>query len=184
MTVSTMRRFLPATAAGLALCAATGVAGQTPAQQVPAPGPYHVQKTAKVGGEGGFDYVYADADGRRLYIARSGPAPRATVFDLDTTSPFQQPRRDVGYKDAGAHQNHSGNKSCDRLPLREVQPVTGYLRGGVSPLGTKKRLPVYLDCTALAHSEVIISAGVRGTQMLLAPADLVHMDQGDAGRFP
>src|SRR5215468_1478452 len=47
-------------------------------------GPYKVQKTAKVGGEGGFDYVYADADGRRLYIARSGPMPRVNVFNLDT----------------------------------------------------------------------------------------------------
>jgi DNA-binding beta-propeller fold protein YncE len=50
-------------------------------------GPYRLQKTGKVGGEGGFDYVYADVDGRRLYIARSGPAPRVTVFDLDTLAP-------------------------------------------------------------------------------------------------
>src|SRR5580704_15578516 len=49
-----------------------------------AEGPYKVLKTAKVGGEGGFDYVYADADGRRLYIARSGNPGRMTVFNLDT----------------------------------------------------------------------------------------------------
>src|SRR5580698_4496990 len=54
------------------------------------PGPYKVLKTAKVGGEGGFDYVYADADGRRLYIPRGAtqgtpPKPaRVSVFDLDT----------------------------------------------------------------------------------------------------
>ena len=47
-------------------------------------GPYKVLKTAKVGGAGGFDYVYADAEGRRLYIARSGNPARMTVFDLDT----------------------------------------------------------------------------------------------------
>src|SRR5260370_25427272 len=47
-------------------------------------GPYKVQKTAKVGGAGGFDYVYADEAGRRLYIARTGPTPRITVFNLDT----------------------------------------------------------------------------------------------------
>src|SRR6185369_122520 len=54
--------------------------------QAPAPktGPYSVLKTARVGGEGGFDYVYADSDGRRLYIPRKGPEPRVTVFDLDT----------------------------------------------------------------------------------------------------
>ena len=54
------------------------------AQQTPAPGAYQLQKTTKVGGEGGFDYVYADADGRRLYIARSGPMPRVAAFNLDT----------------------------------------------------------------------------------------------------
>ena len=74
-----MRLFFPALTAGIALFAATGLA------QKPVPeGPYHLQKTVKVGGDGGFDYVYADADGRRLYVARSGPAPRVAVFNLDT----------------------------------------------------------------------------------------------------
>ena len=74
-----MRLFFPTMAAGLALFATTGLAPRPSAQ-----GPYSVQKTAKVGGEGGFDYVYADADGRRLYIARTGPAPRVAVYNLDT----------------------------------------------------------------------------------------------------
>src|SRR5271163_2690326 len=52
-----------------------------------AQGPYKVLKTAKVGGAGGFDYVYADAAGRKLYIARTGPSPRITVFNLDTLEP-------------------------------------------------------------------------------------------------
>ncbi len=77
----------------------------------------------------------------------------------------------------------SGNKSCGLLPLKEVQPITGYVRGGVSPLGTKKRLPVYLDRDALAHDEISLSAGVRGTQILLAPADLLHMTQAVPGDF-
>ena len=77
----------------------------------------------------------------------------------------------------------SGNKGCDLLPLKEVQPVTGYVRGGVSPLGTKKRLPVFLDRRALAHDEISLSAGVRGTQILLAPADLVQMTQATLGDF-
>jgi hypothetical protein len=54
------------------------------AQQFPATGPYKVVNTVKVGGDGGFDYVYADAVGRRLYVPRSGPTARITVFDLDT----------------------------------------------------------------------------------------------------
>jgi hypothetical protein len=48
-----------------------------------AQGPYKVLKTVKTGGAGGFDYVYADADGRRLYVPRTGPTPRIAVFDLD-----------------------------------------------------------------------------------------------------
>jgi DNA-binding beta-propeller fold protein YncE len=74
-----MRLFFPSMAAGLAIFAVAGLALQSPTE-----GPYHVQKTVKVGGEGGFDYVYADADGRRLYVARSGPAPRVAVYNLDT----------------------------------------------------------------------------------------------------
>lgn len=76
-----MRRFSLAfsLALGIATLAAIGLA-----QQAPTTGPYKVLKTAKVGGDGGFDYVFADAIGRRLYAARSGPAGRITVFDLDT----------------------------------------------------------------------------------------------------
>ena len=55
-----------------------------PAQNSENSGPWHVMKTAKVGGEGGFDYVNVDVDGRRLYIARRGNGARVTVFDLDS----------------------------------------------------------------------------------------------------
>lgn len=64
---------------GIAMLASLGLA-----QQAPTGGPYKVLKTAKVGGAGGFDYVYADSDGRRLYIPRTGPTPRISVFNLDT----------------------------------------------------------------------------------------------------
>ncbi len=57
------------------------------AQDASTAGPYKVLKTAKTGGEGGFDYVYADAAERRLYIPRTGPSPRITVFNLDTLEP-------------------------------------------------------------------------------------------------
>src|ERR1700692_2562172 len=64
------------------MMAASGVA-----QQTTTTGPYKVLKTAKVGGDGGFDYVYADAVGRRLYVPRSGPTARIAVFELDTLEP-------------------------------------------------------------------------------------------------
>jgi DNA-binding beta-propeller fold protein YncE len=57
------------------------------AHQASTAGPYRVLNTAKVGGAGGFDYVYADAAGRRLYIPRTGPTARVTVFNLDTLEP-------------------------------------------------------------------------------------------------
>ena len=63
----------------LAMVASIGMA-----QQISTSGSYKVVKTAKVGGSGGFDYVFADSTGRRLYIPRSGPTGRITVFDLDT----------------------------------------------------------------------------------------------------
>jgi DNA-binding beta-propeller fold protein YncE len=71
---------------GLALGITMFVAGGW-AQTAPADGPYKVLKTAKVGGAGGFDYVFADSDGRRLYIARTGSAPRINVYNLDTLEP-------------------------------------------------------------------------------------------------
>jgi len=67
-----------------ALLGAAGLACLALAQTAPASGPYSVLKTARVGGDGGFDYVFADSVGRRLYIPRTGPTPRVTVFDLDT----------------------------------------------------------------------------------------------------
>ena len=75
-----LRHYTLSIATGLALIAITGFA-QTPAISQAS---YKVQKTAKVGGDGGFDYVYADVDGRKLYVARSGPSPRVAAFNLDT----------------------------------------------------------------------------------------------------
>src|SRR6202162_4049310 len=57
------------------------------AQQGSPAGPYKVLKTAKVGGEGGFDYIFADVEGRRLYIPRTGPMGQLTVYNLDTLEP-------------------------------------------------------------------------------------------------
>jgi len=74
------------TAAAVTLLAATILASQALAH-ISLEGLYSVQKTAKVGGDGGFDYVYADADGRRLYIARNSATPRVSVFNLDTLAP-------------------------------------------------------------------------------------------------
>jgi DNA-binding beta-propeller fold protein YncE len=78
-----MRRLcVVAIAVAIAMVASVGLA-----RQAASDGPYKVVKTAKVGGVGGFDYVYADSDGRKLYIPRTGDGARVTVFNLDTLEP-------------------------------------------------------------------------------------------------
>lgn len=67
----------------------------------------------------------------------------------------------------------SGNKKVEMVSLKEVQPLTGYIRGGVSPLGAKKRYPVFIDETVLLWPVIAISAGIRGCQMIVRPDDLV-----------
>lgn len=66
----------------------------------------------------------------------------------------------------------SGNKKADLIPMKELLPVTGYIRGGCSPIGMKKAFPTYIHASASEHPFIYISAGVRGLQLKLAPADL------------
>lgn len=66
----------------------------------------------------------------------------------------------------------SGNKRAELVALKEVLPLTGYIRGGCSPLGAKKNYPVYMDQTSNDWDEIAISAGQRGMQIIAAPQDL------------
>jgi Cys-tRNA(Pro)/Cys-tRNA(Cys) deacylase len=66
----------------------------------------------------------------------------------------------------------TGNKKVELVSLKEVQPLTGYIRGGVSPLGAKKDFPVVIDEYALLYDEIAFSAGARGAQIILAPQAL------------
>ena len=66
----------------------------------------------------------------------------------------------------------SANKKADLIPMKELLPVTGYIRGGCSPIGMKKAFPTYIHASASEHPFIYISAGVRGLQLKLAPADL------------
>jgi Cys-tRNA(Pro)/Cys-tRNA(Cys) deacylase len=69
----------------------------------------------------------------------------------------------------------SGNKKVELVAVKEVLGLTGYIRGGVSPVGTKKAYPLYLDETAELWDLLSVSAGMRGQQMLVAPADLIRV---------
>lgn len=68
----------------------------------------------------------------------------------------------------------SGNKSCEMLHVKELLPSTGYIRGGCSPIGMKKPLPTFIHESALLYDYIYVSAGVRGLQLRLAPADLIR----------
>ncbi|KKB51706.1 MAG: Cys-tRNA(Pro) deacylase [Parabacteroides gordonii] len=68
----------------------------------------------------------------------------------------------------------SGNKKCEMIPVKELLPLTGYIRGGCSPIGMKKHFPTYIHFSAEQFDNIYISAGQRGLQVLLAPADLVR----------
>jgi Cys-tRNA(Pro)/Cys-tRNA(Cys) deacylase len=69
----------------------------------------------------------------------------------------------------------SGNKKVELVAVKEVLGLTGYIRGGVSPIGTRKEYPLYLDESAILWEVISVSAGVRGCQMILSPDDLVRV---------
>lgn len=71
----------------------------------------------------------------------------------------------------------SGNKRAEMVHLREVFDLTGYVRGGCSPLGAKKPYPVYCDESIVQHARICVSAGRRGEQLALAPSDLIRAAQ-------
>lgn len=77
----------------------------------------------------------------------------------------------------------SQNKRVELVSLKEVQPLTGYIRGGVSPLGGRKQFPVYLDELAQLYDQIAISAGVRGLQLFLKPEDLLQAAHASWGEF-
>lgn len=66
----------------------------------------------------------------------------------------------------------TGNKRVELVAVKEIQSLTGYIRGGVSPLGSRKKYPLYLDQSVFDHEKISVSAGQRGLQMILSPQDL------------
>ena len=76
----------------------------------------------------------------------------------------------------------SGNKSCEMVHVRELLPLTGYIRGGCSPIGMKKAYPTFIHESALLYDFIYISAGQRGIQLKLDPRDLIEYTS--AGIYP
>ena len=67
----------------------------------------------------------------------------------------------------------SGNKKVEMIPMKDLLAVTGYIRGGCSPIGMKKPLPTFIHSSCLDHARIYISAGVRGLQIAINPNDLI-----------
>lgn len=67
----------------------------------------------------------------------------------------------------------SGNKKVEMLPLKDLLPTTGYIRGGCSPIGMKKQFPTYINETAMLFDKIALSGGARGVQVILNPDELI-----------
>lgn len=76
----------------------------------------------------------------------------------------------------------SGNKSCEMLHVKELLPVTGYIRGGCSPIGMKRKFPTYIYESCLLYDFIYVSAGIRGLQVKINPKALIEFT--DAEIYP
>jgi Cys-tRNA(Pro)/Cys-tRNA(Cys) deacylase len=68
----------------------------------------------------------------------------------------------------------AGFRKAEMVPLKDVQPLTGYIRGGVTVFGARKAFPVFVDETVILFDKISVSAGTRGTQLILSPADYLR----------
>lgn len=75
----------------------------------------------------------------------------------------------------------SGNKNCDLIPMKDLLPVTGYIRGACSPFGMKKHFPTYIHETCLDFEFIFVSAGQRGLQVQISPQDLLREAKAETG---
>ncbi len=73
----------------------------------------------------------------------------------------------------------AGDKNMELIPVKELLPLTGYIRGGCSPVGMKKKYPTYMDETAMLWDEMAVSAGERGHQVILHPEKLAELVQAE-----
>ena len=124
------------------------------------------------------EYEYDESDLSGRHAAEQLDLPAEQVFKTlvargDKTTPvvFCIPVLDeLDLRRAAAV---SGNKKVELIHLKELLPLTGYLRGGCSPIGMKKKFPTYIDETCILFDEIAVSAGARGKQIILSPDDLI-----------
>jgi Cys-tRNA(Pro)/Cys-tRNA(Cys) deacylase len=128
-------------------------------------------------------YEYNDDELNALAVAQSIGAAPEIVFktlvarnDKNIIIVFVIPGNfELNLKKAASASN---SKSIEMLKVKELFPLTGYIRGGCSPIGMKKQFPTFIDETAQLHEKIYISAGVRGLQISLSPQYLAEVAEG------
>ena len=123
------------------------------------------------------EYDYDESDLSGVHAAEAIGMPPEQVFKTlvtrgDKTGPvvFCIPvAEELDLRRAAAV---SGNKRVEMIHVKELLGLTGYIRGGCSPIGMKKAFPTYIDETAILFDEIAVSAGMRGEQIIIAPDDL------------
>lgn len=73
----------------------------------------------------------------------------------------------------------SKNKKVEMILMKDLEKITGYIRGGCSPVGMKKSFPTYIDSSAGSHEKIVISGGKRGLQIEISPEDLIKISNGE-----
>src|SRR5882672_10402078 len=126
------------------------------------------------------EYEVDEEDLSAELVARKVGLPPEQVFKTlvcrgDRTGPLFVAVPAAAELDFKAAARLSGDRSVEMVPLREVQPLTGYVRGGVTVLGARKDYPAYADETIEIFDLISVSAGIRGTQILLAPVDYLRV---------
>jgi Cys-tRNA(Pro)/Cys-tRNA(Cys) deacylase len=109
-----------------------------------------------------------DPDSVFKTLVTSGDANNIFVFSIPVTM-------ELNLKKAALA---SGNKKIEMIKVKDLFQLTGYVRGGCSPIGMKKKYPFYLDQTAELFDKISISAGSRGIQVIITPADLLKITSG------
>src|SRR3989475_11002304 len=122
-------------------------------------------------------------------VARKVGLPPEQVFKTllcrgDRTGPLFVAVPAAAELDFKAAARISGDRSVEMVPLRDVQPLTGYVRGGVTVLGARKDYPAYADETIELFDAISVSAGMRGTQLVLAPSPYLPATKGKIGPPP
>lgn len=119
-------------------------------------------------GETVANKIGADPDTVFKTLVGRGDKTGLTVFCIPVTAELDLKKAAVA----------SGNKRVEMIKQKELLPLTGYVKGGCSPIGMKKLYPTYIDETAQLFDKIYFSAGVRGTQILMNPDDLINVVEG------